>query len=48
MAYREVRTMGNGAGGKNSGTANGTVDGSVNGVKLMSATSGFSNCSTAP
>jgi hypothetical protein len=31
--------------GQNPGTANGVADGSVNGVLLLSATSGFGNCS---
>jgi len=39
--------VGNGA-GKNPGTANGVGDGSFNGVLLLSATTGFSNCSAAP
>ncbi len=40
--------VGNGA-GQNPGSENGTSgDGSVNGVLLISATSGFSNCATAP
>ena len=39
--------VGNG-GGLNPGSANGVGDGSVNGVLLISATSGFSNCSAAP
>jgi hypothetical protein len=38
--------VGNGPGGKNPGTTNGNAgDGSVNGVLLISATSGFGNCS---
>jgi hypothetical protein len=40
--------VGNGAGGLNPGSANGNGDGSVNGVLLISAASGFSNCNTAP
>jgi YVTN family beta-propeller protein len=40
--------VGNGAGGKNPGSANGNGDGSINGVLLISAASGFSNCNTAP
>ncbi|MFN8633983.1 MAG: Calx-beta domain-containing protein [Chloroflexota bacterium] len=34
--------------GQNPGTENGSGDGSVDGVLLISAGSGFSNCSTAP
>jgi hypothetical protein len=40
--------VGNGAGGKNPGSASGVGDGSNFGVLLISAASGFSNCSTAP
>ncbi len=39
--------VGNGA-GLNPGSANGIGDGSVNGVLQISATSGYSNCSSAP
>jgi hypothetical protein len=40
--------VGNAVGGKNPLTVNGVGDGSNNGVLLISATSGFSNCNTAP
>jgi hypothetical protein len=39
--------VGNGA-GLNPGSTNGNSDGSVNGVLLISAASGFTNCNTAP